>query len=243
MAEENRNSSGLRNAPSAEAERARLRRNQRNSRARKQAYIESLEKRWNECVRLGAEATVEMQMEARRVQEENRLLRTVLRNQGFDDISIQRALESAKLAESSIDQTKQSNPNGPGSTPSVDDNAPPPLWPLDLPSAGRPQALDIEGDMSQSLVLHDWLADLCNIKDAFGAEVNFNDPTSLDPIGMPFEDPMQFTTINDTQYDLPYFSAQTAHPTSGSTTLMDSQWGQRNSPGLCPKPGTCYIRR
>ncbi|KAI0097785.1 hypothetical protein F4776DRAFT_650875 [Hypoxylon sp. NC0597] len=149
-----------------------------------------------------------MQKEAQRVQDENRLLRTVLRNQGFDDTSIQRALDSARLTESNIDQPQASHfprffcniQNDPGCTPSVCDNAPPPL---NVPSAETPQPLDSQGDMSQSLVLHDWLVDLCNIKDAFGAE--FNDQISqdnLDFIEMPPEDPLQFTILNDHEYDL-----------------------------------------
>jgi hypothetical protein len=35
-------------------QRTRLRRNQRNSRARKQAYVQDLEQRWRKCVELGA---------------------------------------------------------------------------------------------------------------------------------------------------------------------------------------------
>ncbi|OTA53968.1 hypothetical protein K449DRAFT_454604 [Hypoxylon sp. EC38] len=179
-------------------------------RARKQAYIENLEKRWNDCMRLGVQATVEMQKEAQRVQEENRLLRTVLRNQGFDDTSIQRALDSARLAERNIDQPQVPRffcgiQNDPDCTPLVHDNAPAPQQPLNLPPAERPPPLDSQGDISQSLVLHNWLVDLCNIKDAFGAEVNFNDQISqdnLDFIEMPPEDPLQFTILNDPEYDL-----------------------------------------
>lgn len=77
-------------------QRARLRRNQRNSRARKQAYTRDLENRWNECVKLGAQATVEMQAVARKVQQENMLLRRILARQGFDQDTIQRALEIEK---------------------------------------------------------------------------------------------------------------------------------------------------
>ncbi|KAI1140107.1 hypothetical protein F5Y05DRAFT_377228 [Hypoxylon sp. FL0543] len=230
MAERNQDVSGQRNAPSTEAERARLRRNQRNSRARKQAYIESLEKRWNECVRLGAQATVEMQKEARRVQEENRLLRTVLRNQGLDDASIQRALDSAKL-----DESGQNTRDDPGATTSIQDSLPCPPWPLNLPPPERPQLQrpDNEVDLSQSLVLHDWLVDLCNIKDAFGAEVNYNDPTSLEYTGMPTEDPLQFTILNDPEYNLPALPVQAAHPTNGSTASTDSQWGRLDCSGSC----------
>lgn len=59
-------------------QRARLRNNQRNSRARKQAYLEELEKKWSQCVRTGAEATVEMQAAARKVQHDNEVLKAML---------------------------------------------------------------------------------------------------------------------------------------------------------------------
>ncbi|OTA93957.1 hypothetical protein M434DRAFT_282292 [Hypoxylon sp. CO27-5] len=164
-------------------------------------------------MRLGVQATVEMQKEAQRVQDENRLLWTVLRNQGFDDTSIQRALDSARLAERNIDQLQVprflcgvQNDTDCTPLPVVRDNAPAPQLPLSLPPVERPPALDGQGDISQSLVLHNWLVDLCNIKDAFGAEVNFNDQISqenLDFIEMPPpEDPLQFTILNDPEYDL-----------------------------------------
>jgi len=79
-------------------QRARLRRNQRNSRARKQAYIQDLEQRWGQCVQLGAQATIEMQQAARRVQDENRLLRMVLRKQGLDDAAVEMALDVERRA-------------------------------------------------------------------------------------------------------------------------------------------------
>jgi len=77
-----------------------LRRNQRNSRARKQAYIQDLEQRWGKCVQLGAQATVEMQQAARKVQDENRLLRGVIRKLGLDEKALERALDAERLAES-----------------------------------------------------------------------------------------------------------------------------------------------
>ncbi|KAK8030467.1 hypothetical protein PG990_000201 [Apiospora arundinis] len=91
-------------------EKARLRRNQRNSRARKQAYIRDLENRWNECVRLGAQATVEMQREARRVQEENRLLRGLLQSRGLKHEDIKTAILSMteKTAAGELDPMSQS---------------------------------------------------------------------------------------------------------------------------------------
>lgn len=59
-------------------------------------------------MRLGAQATIEMQKEARRIQEENRLLRTLLHDQGFDDVAIQRVIDAAKLAEGNTNQMQVS---------------------------------------------------------------------------------------------------------------------------------------
>ncbi|KAI6084709.1 hypothetical protein F4821DRAFT_242156 [Hypoxylon rubiginosum] len=160
-------------------ERARLRRNQRNSRARKQAYIRDLESRWNECVRLGAQATVEMQSEARRVQEENKLLRKVLHSQGFDDTAIQNALESVKS--STGNQSSAPEPPmrplvagpGPSQQEWINDFTWP--WPtsgdaVGVVNSGVGPALD--PDLVQSLDMHNWLNELCDIKDAFGAEAH-----------------------------------------------------------------------
>ncbi|KAI0378270.1 hypothetical protein F5Y04DRAFT_152430 [Hypomontagnella monticulosa] len=231
MSEASRPNSGRSNTVGAEAERARLRRNQRNSRARKQAYIQSLEQRWSECVRLGVQATAEMQKEARRVQEENRLLRTVLRNQGLDDIAIQKALDDVKLAEANIGQTKDASrqeglePNQP-----VDHNLLPPQWPPTMPQLGGPQLLGSQEDIDQSLGLHDWLADLCNIKDAFGAEVNFNDQapqSSLDYIGQLPDDSMPFA-IDESLTGIPPFPMQMAYPMEGLNTSENGHLGQRD---------------
>ncbi|KAI1418310.1 hypothetical protein F5Y13DRAFT_148962 [Hypoxylon sp. FL1857] len=235
MSQEGRNAPGQVNASSTEAERARLRRNQRNSRARKQAYIESLESRWSECVRLGAQATVEMQKEAQRVQEENRLLRTVLRNQGLDDNAIKRAIDSARLAEGNLNQAQNTQSDS-AFIPHVDEHAPPSQWPSTLSLAERSQFSDNQGDLSQSLDLNDWLSDLCNIKDAFGAEVNFNDPVSqndLDFVGLLPEDPMQVAIMNNTQYELPPLPMSTAYPSNGSTTSTDGQWAHLDCSNAC----------
>ncbi|KAI1370455.1 hypothetical protein F4677DRAFT_438296 [Hypoxylon crocopeplum] len=230
MGEENRTVPGQSNSTGADAERARLRRNQRNSRARKQAYIQGLEQRWSQCVRLGAQATTEMQKEARRVQEENLLLRAILRNEGFDDAGIQRALESAKLAEGGTCQP-QDLPSGLAIASSVDCNPQPLQEPSVLPTARVPQQKETQEDLSQSLDVHDWLTDLCNIKDAFGAEVNFNDRLSqnnLDQLGTLSEDPMQFA-IDNSQYELPPFPGQAAYPTNSSSISANDQWGQLDS--------------
>lgn len=81
----------------ARLQRARLRRNQRNSRARKQEYVQDLERRWSECVRLGVQASIEIQREARRIQEENEVLRSFLHEVGISDEAIRHRLELARI--------------------------------------------------------------------------------------------------------------------------------------------------
>lgn len=48
-----------------------------------------------------------MQKEARRVQDENKLLRTLLYSQGFDNTAIESALQSMKLPMASQDPKSQ----------------------------------------------------------------------------------------------------------------------------------------
>ncbi|KAI0429003.1 hypothetical protein F5Y09DRAFT_311468 [Xylaria sp. FL1042] len=173
----------------SEDERARLRRNQRNSRARKQAYIQDLEKRWNECVRLGAQATVEMQREARRVQEENGLLRTLLHKQGLDDTTIKEALAVLTASEGNKKQSTSFHcpteypaqtgitlaaPNAQNSSSCEWQSRPQgPLEPLSLGASATP--LDAPADIYPELNVDDWLTDLCNIKDAFASDMFVTD--------------------------------------------------------------------
>ncbi|KAI3321473.1 hypothetical protein HD806DRAFT_502669 [Xylariaceae sp. AK1471] len=173
-------------ATGIEDERARLRRNQRNSRARKQAYVQDLEQRWSECVRLGAQATIEMQREARRVQEENRLLRALLHQQGWDDMAIQEAAAVLRqgggneiqlpTAHSSIEHLMATSIDiaAPGMLNKTR-SAGPQSGPRELPQArsfvGNPAPSEILTDIPQELNFNDWLTDLCNIKDAFGIDM------------------------------------------------------------------------
>lgn len=80
-------------ADSSLRQRARLRRNQRNSRARKQSYVQDLERRWSDCVRLGVQASVEIQKEARRIHQENDALRCVIRELGMSDDALKLRLD------------------------------------------------------------------------------------------------------------------------------------------------------
>ncbi|CAD6448655.1 96eb81aa-d077-4198-b423-25604dd818c4 [Sclerotinia trifoliorum] len=61
---------------------ARIRDNQRRSRARRKEYLQELEARLRQCELQGIEASSEIQMAARRVADENKKLRSLLAQQG-----------------------------------------------------------------------------------------------------------------------------------------------------------------
>ncbi|KAI1344698.1 hypothetical protein F5Y15DRAFT_1519 [Xylariaceae sp. FL0016] len=151
---------------------ARLRRNQRNSRARKQAYIRDLETRWDECMRTGAQATVEMQGAARRVHEENRLLRTLLHGQGMDNRAIQNALEALRASPASTSPLSPIHADDPNMAQHGINSLAPELWPMSEETLPDGDAVSHKPDTVQSLDLQHWLSDLCDIKDAFGTEAN-----------------------------------------------------------------------
>ncbi|KAL7789531.1 hypothetical protein V8C37DRAFT_213079 [Trichoderma ceciliae] len=71
--------------PAQKANLARIRDNQRRSRARRREYIAELEQRLRSYELSGVEASAEVQMAARRVAEENRQLRELLHKHGFQD--------------------------------------------------------------------------------------------------------------------------------------------------------------
>ncbi|KAL2070752.1 hypothetical protein VTL71DRAFT_13778 [Oculimacula yallundae] len=74
---------------SEKANLARIRDNQRRSRARRKEYLQELETRLRQCELLGVEASSEIQTAARRVAEENRQLRTLLLQHGVKDEGIE----------------------------------------------------------------------------------------------------------------------------------------------------------
>ncbi|KAI0114106.1 hypothetical protein GGR51DRAFT_505505 [Nemania sp. FL0031] len=179
-------------------ERARLRRNQRNSRARKQAYIHDLESRWNECVKLGARATAEMQSEARRVQEENGLLRTILHAQGFDDAAIQNALASAKKSATHQGKTAQISAPPPPTAYSAAS------WPcltsealMCAPEFGV--TTTVESNLAKPPGLHNWFNDLSDIKDAFGVAHDLINDQSL-PDSLEYVDPSLDSSMPSTKH-------------------------------------------
>ncbi|EGX92857.1 hypothetical protein CCM_04229 [Cordyceps militaris CM01] len=80
--------------PAQKANLARIRDNQRRSRARRREYLQELEQRLRLCELQGIEATTEVQVAARRVAEENRQLRQLLNKHGFSDDYIGRFLQA-----------------------------------------------------------------------------------------------------------------------------------------------------
>ncbi|KAJ6779843.1 hypothetical protein PWT90_00839 [Aphanocladium album] len=80
--------------PAQKANLARIRDNQRRSRARRREYLQDLEQRLRLCELQGIEATTEVQVAARRVAEENRQLRQLLNKHGFSDEYIGRFLQA-----------------------------------------------------------------------------------------------------------------------------------------------------
>ncbi|KAF2121085.1 hypothetical protein BDV96DRAFT_203460 [Lophiotrema nucula] len=84
---------------------ARIRDNQRRSRARRKEYLQELEAKLRSCEQVGVEASTEIQTAARRVLEENRRLRTLLHERGVADSEIAAVIG---LSDRNIDATPAS---------------------------------------------------------------------------------------------------------------------------------------
>lgn len=80
---------------SEKANLARIRDNQRRSRARRKEYLQELEARLRQCELQGIEASSEIQMAARRVADENKKLRAMLAQQGIGEESIETFLQTS----------------------------------------------------------------------------------------------------------------------------------------------------
>lgn len=74
---------------------ARVRDNQRRSRARRKEYLQELEARLRQCELQGVEASSEIQAVARRVADENKKLRGLLAQQGVGDTSVEAYLQTS----------------------------------------------------------------------------------------------------------------------------------------------------
>lgn len=74
---------------------ARIRDNQRRSRARRKEYLQELEARLRQCELQGIEASSEIQMAARRVADENKKLRMLLSQHGVGEDNIDAYLQTS----------------------------------------------------------------------------------------------------------------------------------------------------
>lgn len=77
---------------------ARIRDNQRRSRARRKDYLKELETRYRNCEQVGVSASTEIQAAAKGVVEENRRLRNLLKAYGVSDAEIDAASGSQGTA-------------------------------------------------------------------------------------------------------------------------------------------------
>ncbi|EOD43816.1 hypothetical protein UCRNP2_9497 [Neofusicoccum parvum UCRNP2] len=80
---------------------ARIRDNQRRSRARRKEYLSELESKYRSCEQMGVQASAEIQAAAKRVLDENRRLRALLHQKGVCDAEIDSFTHANPLAPSS----------------------------------------------------------------------------------------------------------------------------------------------
>ncbi|KAK7712158.1 hypothetical protein SLS57_007834 [Botryosphaeria dothidea] len=84
---------------------ARIRDNQRRSRARRKEYLQELESKYRTCEQLGVQASAEIQQAAKRVLDENRRLRALLRQKGIPDAEIDSFAEPDPSSSSAPSET------------------------------------------------------------------------------------------------------------------------------------------
>ncbi|TVY25439.1 hypothetical protein LHYA1_G005710 [Lachnellula hyalina] len=87
---------------SEKANLARIRDNQRRSRARRKEYLQELEAKLRQCELQGIEASAEIQVAARRVADENKKLRGLLFQNGVAEDSIESYLNSSPATETAM---------------------------------------------------------------------------------------------------------------------------------------------
>ena len=93
----------------------RIRDNQRRSRARHKEYVRDLEQRVERFEKQGVQATLEVQAAGRKVAEENKLLRSLLRSRGVTDAEIEEYLRGHNAGQNSV--------SGSPNMPLADNNA------------------------------------------------------------------------------------------------------------------------
>ncbi|KAL1959575.1 hypothetical protein VTO42DRAFT_1610 [Malbranchea cinnamomea] len=89
----------------------RIRDNQRRSRARHREYVRSLEERLRRFEKEGVQATLEVQLAGRKVAEENKLLRSLLRLHGVGDADIEAYLRAHRAGSELLDWSSDAQPS------------------------------------------------------------------------------------------------------------------------------------
>ncbi|KAH6680175.1 hypothetical protein B0J14DRAFT_259026 [Halenospora varia] len=82
---------------------ARIRDNQRRSRARRKEYLQHLEARLRQCELHGIEASSAIQVAARKVVDENKKLRSLLAQHGVGDDSVEAYLQCSLVSDASME--------------------------------------------------------------------------------------------------------------------------------------------
>lgn len=94
---------------SEKANLARIRDNQRRSRARRKEYLQELEARLRQCELQGIEASAEIQQAARRVADENKKLRSLLAQHGVGEDNIEGYLQTSQTSDTLMNNSLGSN--------------------------------------------------------------------------------------------------------------------------------------
>lgn len=82
---------------------ARIRDNQRRSRARRKEYLQELEVKYRHCEQTGVAASAEIQAAARKVIDENRRLRQLLQAKGVPDAEVEHATSGSSQSTTAAD--------------------------------------------------------------------------------------------------------------------------------------------
>ena len=93
---------------------ARVRDNERRSRARRKEYLSELESKYQNCERMGVEANAEIQTAARLVLADNKRLRAMLTSLGVSDADMDRSSQTPSAARDLEGMLSQRRPCGGG---------------------------------------------------------------------------------------------------------------------------------
>lgn len=83
---------------SRQQQRTRVRNNQWDTRAKRQAYLTELEMKWSDCVKHGAQANADIQQATGRVKRENDFLKALLQERGLEDEALKSRIQQFRQA-------------------------------------------------------------------------------------------------------------------------------------------------